>query len=155
MTVEFWYIGKTNEKYLTQGMSIYAKRLKHYCKYQEVCLKDVKPGQTGEITRAREAELILSKLNKEDQLILLDEKGETYTSMAFSKRLQKWQNAGHRRLVFLVAGAFGADPSLKERANHLLSLSDMTFSHQMIRLFFLEQLYRGFTILRNEKYHNE
>jgi len=154
MNIEFWYIGKTNEKYLTEGINIYAKRLKHYCKYSEVCLKDVKPGQTAEETKARESDLVLSKLKNEDLFILLDEKGKTYDSVAYANQVQKWLNQGPKRIVFLVAGAFGASEELKKRANHKLSLSDMTFSHQMIRLFFTEQLYRAFSILRNEKYHN-
>ncbi len=154
MNIEFWYIGKTNEKYLNQGMEVYSKRLKHYCRYSEVCLKDVKPGNTPIETKSREAELVLGKLKNSDMLILLDEKGKSYTSVIFSSQLQKWMNSSPRRIIFLVAGAFGASESLTERANHLLSLSDMTFSHQMIRLLFIEQLYRGFTILKNEKYHN-
>ena len=154
MKIEFWYIGKTNEKYLDQGIQIFAKRLKHYCKFSSVSIKDVKPGKTSKETMQREAELISSKLTNSDFLILLDEKGEMFTSEKFAEQLNKMQMQGSRRLIFLVAGAFGADQKLKERANKLLSLSKMTFSHQMIRLFFVEQLYRAFTILRNEKYHN-
>lgn len=154
MNIEFWYIGKTNEKYLVQGTEIFTKRLKHYCKYTEVCIKDVKPGQSGEETKAREGEVVLSRLKNEDMLVLLDEAGKTYDSVKFSGQLQKWLNASPKRIVFLVAGAFGASTVLQERANTMLSLSKMTFSHQMIRLFFTEQLYRAFTILKNEKYHN-
>lgn len=154
MNIEFWYIGKTNEKYLTEGMQIYAKRLKHYCKYNEICLKDVKPGNSSNETRTREGDLLISKLKNEDLVILLDEKGKTYDSVTYANQLQKWLNQGPKRIVFIVAGAFGASLKLKNRADHKLSLSEMTFSHQMIRLFFTEQLYRAFTILRNEKYHN-
>lgn len=154
MKIEFWYIGKTNEKYLDQGMTIFEKRLKHYCKFSSHCLKDVRPGQNAAETKAREAELILSKLSSSDHLILLDEIGEMFTSEKFAQQIDKWQMQSAKKIVFLVAGAFGADPSLQKRANKMLSLSKMTFSHQMIRLFFLEQLYRAFTILRNEKYHN-
>jgi len=154
MDVQFWYIGKTKEKYLIQGCEIFARRLKHYCKYSEICYKDVKPGHTAAETKSREAEMILAKLKNDDLFVLLDEKGKSYDSVAYANQLQKWFNSGPRRIVFLVAGAFGADPSLQKRANSMLSLSDMTFSHQMIRLFFTEQLYRAFTILKNEKYHN-
>jgi 23S rRNA (pseudouridine1915-N3)-methyltransferase len=154
MKIEFWYIGKTNEKYLDQGMRIFEKRLKHYCKFSSLCLKDVKPGQNANETKQRESEAILSKLTSTDYLILLDENGEMYTSENFAQQIDKLQMNGARRIIFLVAGAFGADQRLLERANKLLSLSKMTFSHQMIRIFFLEQLYRAFTILRNEKYHN-
>ena len=154
MKIEFWYIGKTNEKYLVQGMAIFEKRLKHYCKFSSICIKDVKPGQNANETKAREAELILSKISTSDYLILLDEIGEMYTSEKFAAQLNKLQMNASKRIIFLVAGAFGADERLKNRADKLLSLSKMTFSHQMIRLFFVEQLYRAFTILRNEKYHN-
>jgi len=154
MNIEFWYIGKTKEKYLTQGIEIFTKRLKHYCKYSEVILKDVKPGNSSAETKMREYELVNNKLKADDFLILLDEEGKQYSSIVFSSQLQKWINRSPRRIVFLVAGAFGAHERLKERANSMLSLSEMTYSHQMIRLLFTEQLYRAFTILRNEKYHN-
>ncbi len=154
MKVEFWYIGKTNEKYLIQGMSIFEKRLSHYCKFKSICLKDVKPGQNSNETKLREFDLINSKLTTSDYLILLDEIGEMHSSEKFSKVIEKLQLNASKRVIFLVAGAFGAHELLQKRANKLLSLSKMTFSHQMIRLFFLEQLYRAFTIIRNEKYHN-
>ena len=154
MKVEFWYIGKTNEKYLTQGMSIFEKRLSHYCKFKSICLKDVKPGQNSNETKMREFDLIINKLSASDYLVLLDEIGETYSSERFAKVIEKLQLNPSKRVIFLVAGAFGAHELLQKRADKLLSLSKMTFSHQMIRLFFLEQLYRAFTIIRNEKYHN-
>ncbi|MFT4534730.1 MAG: 23S rRNA (pseudouridine1915-N3)-methyltransferase [Saprospiraceae bacterium] len=154
MKIEFWYIGKTNEKYLTQGMSIFEKRLSHYCKFKSICFKDVKPGQNSNETKMREFELINNKLSASDYVILLDEIGETYNSEKFAKVIEKLQLNASKRVVFLVAGAFGAHELLQKRADKLLSLSKMTFSHQMIRLFFLEQLYRAFTIIRNEKYHN-
>lgn len=154
MKIEFWYIGKTNEKYIEQGMAIFEKRLQHYCKYKSVLLRDIKPGQTSNETMLREAEMIMDKIESSDHLILLDELGKQYTSVKFSKQIEKLQLSGSKRIIFLVAGAFGAAPSLKDRADQMLSLSEMTFSHQMIRVFFLEQLYRAFTIIRNEKYHN-
>jgi len=154
MKIEFWYVGKTNEKYLNEGISIFAKRLSHYCRYEEVCHKDVKAGTTGSITKELEADMLMAKLKSDDMLVLLDEIGKSYDSVAFANQLQKWLNRSPRRLIFLVAGAYGASERLQQRAEHMLSLSDMTFSHQMIRLFFVEQLYRGFTILKNEKYHN-
>jgi len=154
MKIEFWYIGKTNEKYLNQGIQIFEKRLKHYCKFSSVCIKDVKPGQNAAETKQRECDLILSKLTSADYLILLDEIGEMYSSEKFAQQINKLQMQSSKKIVFLIAGAFGADGRLQDRADKLLSLSKMTFSHQMIRLFFLEQLYRAFTILRNEKYHN-
>lgn len=155
MKVEIWYIGKTADRYLEQGMDIYRKRLKHYCKYNEVCIRDVKGKLTSEVLKAKEAEEVLSKLNSDDYLILLDERGKSMSSLNFSDFINQQMVASRRRLVFLIAGAYGADESLKSRANTMLSLSKMTFSHQMIRLFIIEQLYRAFTILKNEKYHNE
>ena len=154
MKVEFWYVGKTSEKYLDQGMQIFEKRLKHYCKFSSVCIKDVKSGQNAAETKQRECDVILAKLTSTDYLVLLDEIGESYSSEKFAQQINKLQMQSSRKIVFLVAGAFGADKKLQDRADKLLSLSKMTFSHQMIRLFFLEQLYRAFTILRNEKYHN-
>jgi len=154
MKIEFWYIGKTNEKYLIQGMDIFRKRLKHYCNFKEVLLKDVKPGHNALETKARESEMILSKISNGDYLILLDEAGKEFSSEKFAAKIEQFQLRSTQKIIFLVAGAFGADKALKERANLLLSLSKMTFSHQMVRLFFLEQLYRAFTIIKNEKYHN-
>lgn len=154
MKIEFWYIGKTNEKYLVQGMSIFEKRLRHYCKFQSVCFKDVKPGQTSLETKLREYEMIVAKVSVSDYLILLDEVGESFSSEKFAKQIEKLQLNSSKRIIFLIAGAFGAHEKLQQRADKLLSLSKMTFSHQMVRLFFLEQLYRAFTIIRNEKYHN-
>lgn len=154
MKVEFWYIGKTNEKYLQQGMLIFEKRLKHYCKFSSQCIKDVRPGQNSQETKSRECDVILSKLSASDYFILLDEGGDMFSSEKFARQIEKLQMQSSKRIVFLVAGAFGADEKLKARANKILSLSAMTFSHQMVRLFFLEQLYRAFTIIKNEKYHN-
>jgi len=154
MKIEFWYIGKTSEKYLRQGTEIFEKRLTHYCKFSTVCLKDVKPGQTSEETKSREGKLILDRLSVSDYLVLLDEVGDTFSSTQFAKAVEKLQHSGSKRIIFLVAGAFGAHSTVQQRADKLLSLSKMTFSHQMVRLFFLEQLYRAFTIIRNEKYHN-
>lgn len=155
MKIEFWYIGKTNESYLEKGMAIYEKRLIHYCKYSSTCFKDVKVTSSHDALKKKEAEMILNKLNNDDYLILLDEKGKSYTSVKFASWIEQLQMQGRKRIIFLVAGAFGADDSLKKRANAMLSFSAMTFSHQMIRLFFTEQLYRAFSIIKNEKYHNE
>lgn len=154
MKIEFWYIGKTNEKYLDQGIRIFEKRLGHYCKFSSVCIKDVKAGQNANETKLREAEVVISKLTNSDYLVLLDEIGEMFTSEKFAQQINKLQMQSSRRIIFLVAGAFGADKKLQSRADKMISLSKMTFSHQMIRLFFVEQLYRAFTILKNEKYHN-
>ncbi len=156
MKTALWAIGKTNEKYLEEGISIYLKRLKHYLDFEFAIIPDVK--QAGNFNAAqlkiKEGEAILARLKKEDVLILLDEKGDSYTSEAFAHFLEQKMQLSHKRVVFLIGGAFGFSEALLERANGKVSLSKMTFSHQMVRLFFVEQLYRAMTILRNEPYHN-
>lgn len=154
MKIELWCIGKTSEAYLSEGMAIYEKRLTHYTKYETVILPDVKKFGSSQDLKEKEGELVLSRLDASDYFILLDEKGKSYTSEVWAREIDKIQMMGKKRLVFLIAGAYGASGKVKERADRKLSLSAMTFSHQMIRLFMVEQLYRGFTILRNEKYHN-
>ena len=155
MKIELWAIGNTNEQYLTEGIKIFEKRLKHYCKFEIVTIKDVKEKRLDPQTlKKKEGEQILKKLDNGDVLVILDEKGKQFTSVEYAKQLQKWKNQSPRRLIFLIGGAFGFDKAIYERANQKISLSDMTFSHQMIRLFYVEQLYRAYTILNNEPYHN-
>lgn len=154
MKFTIWAIGKTDEKYLEDGINKYLLRLKHYCKFEYEEFKDVKSGQTSEDTLKREAELILSKLKKDDVLILLDEKGMMMNSVEFAECINKWQIQSLKNVIFLIGGAFGHHKLIRERANQMISLSKMTFSHQMVRLFLTEQIYRAFTILKNEKYHN-
>lgn len=157
MKVNCWFIGKTSEKYLQEGTRIYSKRLGHYLPYATEIIPDVKGAgkMSPDQLKSREAEAVLSRLKPEDGLILLDERGQTFSSVRMARWLDKQLQRPWRRLIFLVGGAYGFDPLLYERANGKLSLSEMTFSHQMIRLFLLEQLYRSMTILRNEPYHNE
>ena len=157
MKVIIYHIGKTSEKYLRQGEEIYAKRLRHYLPLTTEVIPDVKKAGTlpPEELKKQEGEAILSRLKPADGLILLDERGEQFTSVALAGWLDKQLQRPYRRLVFVVGGAFGFSEAVYERANATLSLSKMTFSHQMIRLFFAEQLYRAMTILRGEKYHNE
>ena len=156
MKIELWVVGKTAFKYLEEGIVLYEKRLKHYTSFELVVLPDVKnPPLSTEALKMKEGELILNKLTKDDVLVLLDENGKHQTSMAFSKFIENQQINSTKRLVFQIGGAFGFSEAVYQRANFKLSLSKMTFSHQMIRLFFVEQLYRAFTIVRGEKYHNE
>ena len=156
MKIEFCVVGKTNEAYLREGAAIFEKRLKHYNPFEVIYLPDVKNG--GKLSAAqlkeKEGKVILDRLQSDDLLILLDEKGKLYTSEEFAKQLDKLLQSGSRRLVFQIGGAFGFSEAVYQRANRKLALSPMTFSHQMVRVFFLEQLYRGFSILRGEKYHN-
>ena len=156
MKIELWVIGKTAFKYLDEGITIYEKRLKHYVTFDLVTLPDIKnPPLSIEALKIKEGELILNKLTKDDMLILLDENGKQQTSIDFSKFIETQQMNATKRIVFQIGGAYGFSDAVYARANQKLSLSKMTFSHQMIRLFFVEQLYRAFTIVKGEKYHNE
>jgi 23S rRNA (pseudouridine1915-N3)-methyltransferase len=156
MKIRFIITGKTGEQYLSEGISIYEKRLNHYISYEHTVIdlpKNLKSFSPDE-TRSNEASLIMRHLQPGDHVILLDEKGSPYSSVEFADFLQKLMNAGIRTLVFVSGGPYGYDPVVRERANHTLSLSRMTFTHQMVRLIFTEQLYRAMTILRGEKYHH-
>jgi len=157
MNITLLVISKTDIAYLQQGIDEYCKRLTHYVNFKlEIipALKDQK-GASPEEIKEREAVLLLKKLQDADRIVLLDEHGKEHTSVGFSQYLQKQMNAGIRSLVFVVGGAFGFAPSVHEAAHDKISLSQMTFNHQMVRLFFVEQLYRAFTILHHEPYHNE
>ncbi len=156
MKVELWAIGKTSERYLEEGIALYEKRLRHYLPFQWTVLPDIKGAGnlSGIQVKAKEGESILSRIKEDDWLVLLDERGRMLGSEDFALFLDKKLQQSRRRLIFLIGGAYGFSDSLYERADEKLSLSHMTFSHQMVRLFFMEQLYRAMTILRNEPYHN-
>ena len=157
MLVTFIQIDKTQDSYLNEGVSIYQKRLKNYCSLDIITInvpKNVRLRSEKE-QKTEEAKLILKELKPSDHLILLDERGKQLSSLEFSKFIQQKQNSGIKRLVFLIGGPFGFAEEVYERANFKLGLSAMTFSHQMVRLFFMEQLYRAYTILGGEKYHHE
>lgn len=154
MKISVWTIGKTQEKYLEEGIRIFVKRLDNYTRLEWLDFKDVKSFSSPEDCKKKESELVISKLKSEDFFIILDENGKQFSSTSFADYLQQCFNKSMKHIVFFIGGAYGIHESLKERANFQLSLSKMTFSHQMVRLFFAEQLYRAFTILQNEKYHN-
>lgn len=156
MKIEFWTIGKTNETYLKEGMAIFEKRIKRYLKLESVLITDVKNAKNlkSQQVKQKEGEKILTKIQNGDFLILLDEKGKQFTSVKFAKFIEKQLHQSHHRIIFLVGGAYGFSEAVYTRANYKIALSEMTFSHQMVRLFFLEQFYRAMTILRNEPYHN-
>tara|TARA_R110000868_G_scaffold1817_1_gene14337 strand:+ start:5295 stop:5768 length:474 start_codon:yes stop_codon:yes gene_type:complete len=157
MTIKLLAIGKTDSVQLLQLISEYENRLKHYIKFDLELLPDIK--NTKNLTevqqKEKEGEAILKKINPTDVLILLDENGKQYTSIEFSNFLQKKMNAGIKQLVFVIGGPYGFSSSIYEKAQGKISLSKMTFSHQMIRLFIVEQVYRAFTILKNEPYHHQ
>ena len=157
MKIKLLAIGKTDNKHLIQLIDEYQNRLKHYIKFEFEIIPDIKNVKhLSEIQqKEKEGEIILSKLKNTDELILLDDKGTHYTSVEFSTYLQKKMNSGIKQLVFVIGGPYGFSSSVYQKAKEKISLSKMTFSHQMIRLFIVEQLYRGFTILKNEPYHHE
>lgn len=157
MKIELWMMGKTAEKYLDEGISMYAKRLKHYAPFEMHVFADVKNAKSLNQTQLKEAEgsFFLEKIQAQDFVVLLDENGLSLRSVAFAKQLDKWRMNGSRRVVFVIGGAFGFSEALYQRANAQLALSPMTFSHQLVRLIFLEQLYRAMTILKGEPYHHE
>jgi len=156
MKIELWAIGKTSEPYLETGLDIFEKRLKNYLPFSWTVLQDVKVKTTdAAILKKEEGKIILAKLKPEDHLVLLDENGRQYTSVELSNWMERRLSDSRKRLVLLIGGAFGFAPEVYARANEQLSLSKMTFSHQMVRLFLMEQLYRSMTILRNEPYHNQ
>ncbi|WP_025741706.1 23S rRNA (pseudouridine(1915)-N(3))-methyltransferase RlmH [Aquimarina pacifica] len=156
MTIRLIAIGKTDNKFLEALLVDYIKRLGFYIKFSFDIIPDIKNAKNLSETQQKDKEgtLILTKLNTSDVVVLLDENGKQYNSVDFSNVLQKHMNSGIKQLVFVIGGPYGFSSKLYARANGKLSLSKMTFSHQMIRLFFIEQLYRGFTILRNEPYHH-
>ncbi|NJN33426.1 MAG: 23S rRNA (pseudouridine(1915)-N(3))-methyltransferase RlmH [Saprospiraceae bacterium] len=156
MKIELWQVGKTDFDYLKEGIILYEKRLKHYVSFDISTISDVKNAPLSiEQLKTKEGEQILSKLSKDDFLVLLDERGLEFSSRAFADFIATKQMVSTKKMVFQIGGAFGFSEAVYARANAKISLSKMTFSHQMIRLFFVEQLYRAFTILKGEKYHNE
>ncbi|MDO7173622.1 23S rRNA (pseudouridine(1915)-N(3))-methyltransferase RlmH [Mariniflexile sp. AS56] len=156
MTIKLIAIGKTDNKDLQSLMDDYTKRLGFYIKFSIDIIPDLKKVKnlSEDQQKQKEGDLILNKLTATDVLILLDENGKQQDSVGFSEYLQKHMNSGIKQLVFVIGGPYGFSQDVYNKANGKLSLSKMTFSHQMIRLFFIEQLYRGFTILKNEPYHH-
>lgn len=157
MKVKLLVIGKTDEDYLIEGIEKYLKRLNHYIDFELTVIPDVKQGGklNPEKLKEEEGKLILSKLESNDILVLLDENGKLLSSVEFADFFQKKMNVATSKLVFVVGGPFGFSPEVYKRAKEKISLSKMTFSHQMIRLLFVEQIYRAFTIIKGEKYHHQ
>ncbi|ATA73761.1 MULTISPECIES: 23S rRNA (pseudouridine(1915)-N(3))-methyltransferase RlmH [Capnocytophaga] len=156
MNIKLITIGKTDNSNLQQLISDYEKRLLHYINFELVTIPDLKNSKSlsEEQQKTKEGELILKQLELSHELILLDERGKEYTSVGFSEYIQKKLNTGIKQLTFVIGGPYGFSQEVYARANGMLSLSKLTFSHQMIRLFFVEQVYRAFTILKNEPYHH-
>ncbi|MCP4443391.1 MAG: 23S rRNA (pseudouridine(1915)-N(3))-methyltransferase RlmH [Aureispira sp.] len=157
MKVEFWSVGNTSFSYLKDGVGIYEKRLKHYIPFKMEVIADIKNAKkmTQKQVKTKEGEQILKRLDKGDHLILLDERGKSYSSVQFASFMDQQLQQSYKKIIFLIGGAYGFSDAVYQRSNGKISLSKMTFSHQMVRLFFIEQLYRAMTILRNEPYHHE
>jgi len=156
MKIKLITIGKTDERYLKEGIDKYVARLKHYIDFEIKEIPDVKMGkkQNTSIQKDLEGQEILKFITKSDFIVLLDEKGRGFSSRTYSQFIQKRLNAG-LNLVFIIGGPFGFSEEVYAKSNQKIALSQMTFSHQMVRLFFTEQLYRSFSILKGEKYHND
>ncbi len=156
MTIKLLAIGKTDSSSLQNLISEYENRLKYYIKFQLEIIPDIKnvKNLSEAQQKEKEGEFILKKLNATDVLILLDENGKQFDSIEFSNFLQKKMNSGIKQIVLVIGGPYGFSEAVYTKAQSKISLSKMTFSHQMVRLFFVEQLYRAFTILKNEPYHH-
>ncbi|MBE7174827.1 MAG: 23S rRNA (pseudouridine(1915)-N(3))-methyltransferase RlmH [Mucilaginibacter polytrichastri] len=156
MKITLITVGKTDERFLQEGIDKYLGRLKHYVRFSLVEIPDIRNSKnlSEDQQKAFEGEKILKLVSPGDHLVLLDEKGREMSSESFATYLNKKMLASVSHLIFVVGGPYGFSPEVRNRANELLSLSQMTFSHQMIRLFFTEQVYRAFTILKGEPYHH-
>ena len=156
MKIVLLTIGKTNQRYLNDGIREYANRLSHYTQFEIIEIPNLKKSKSlskPEIV-AKEGLLILDYIKYSDRLVLLDNNGRNLSSTMLASRLQSWMLLGKKRLIFVVGGAFGFSEAVYKRSDEELSLSKMTFPHQMVRLFFVEQIYRAYTILNNEPYHH-
>ncbi|MBO2545413.1 23S rRNA (pseudouridine(1915)-N(3))-methyltransferase RlmH [Salegentibacter agarivorans] len=156
MTIKLLCIGKTDNRELKQLIEVYKKRLQFYNKFEIEIIPDLKKTKNLDENqqKEKEGELILSKVQNSDFLVLLDENGKEFSSEKFSVYIQKRLNSGLKQLIFVIGGPYGFPEAVYQRADSKVALSQMTFSHQMVRLFFTEQLYRAFTILKNEPYHH-
>lgn len=156
MKIRLLLSGKTNPDYLKEGCTIYERRIPHYSSFEICLLPEVKLTKTMTVLQLKAAEsaIFMKNVKAHDFLIVLDEKGKSYSSIEFAGFLERSVAGGKKELVFAIGGSHGFDETIKQRANLKLSLSQFTFPHQLTRLIFLEQLYRAFTILKNEPYHH-
>ncbi|HRG59092.1 MAG TPA: 23S rRNA (pseudouridine(1915)-N(3))-methyltransferase RlmH [Bacteroidia bacterium] len=158
MKITLIQIGKTSQNYLIEGINEYLGRLKHYCNFEILTIlppKQILSSQHVELIKKTEGSIVLSKLMPGDYVVLLDDKGKELDSPSFAEYINNHQIKSTKNLVFVIGGAFGFSEDLYAKANLKLSLSKLTFSHQMVRLFFIEQLYRAFTIIKGESYHHQ
>ncbi|HEU4552985.1 MAG TPA: 23S rRNA (pseudouridine(1915)-N(3))-methyltransferase RlmH [Chitinophaga sp.] len=157
MKIQLWSIGKENDPYIREGIAVYQKRLQHYVDFELRLIPTVKQAASLSIPelKKQEAKIILDLLQPQDYLLALDEHGKLMTTLQLANFLQQRTNAATRQLVLLIGGAFGLDDSVLQRAQGKLSLSPLTFPHQLVRLIMTEQLYRAYSVLHNEKYHHQ
>jgi 23S rRNA (pseudouridine1915-N3)-methyltransferase len=157
MKLKLIVVGKSAFDFVKEGEEVYEKRLVHYLSFEKIILPDIKNPKNLSVDelKKKEGELILSKISNQDFLVLMDENGLNFTSVKFSEWINQKVNEGIRTMVFAIGGAFGFSKEVYDRSNQKISLSKMTFSHQLVRVIFLEQLYRAQTILKGEPYHHE
>lgn len=157
MKITLLTVGKTDKSWVKDGLDIYVSRLKHYVPFSIIEIPELKnvSALSKEQIKIREGELVLKALGNSDMLILLDERGKEFSSMEFASDLQSRMTRTGKDIVFLIGGAYGFSDAVYARADAKISLSRMTFSHQMVRVIFTEQLYRAFTIMRGEPYHHQ
>lgn len=155
MQLHLIFIGKTDSKEIEFLMNDYLQRISHYAKCSVEIIQLKKANSNMQLLMKLECDAVISKLKAGDFLVLLDEKGKQFSSKEFAKQFENWQQQNHKRVVFVVGGAFGIEDELKERASLMLSFSKMTFTHQMIRLLLIEQIYRAYSIIHKTKYHHE
>lgn len=157
MKIKLLLVGKTVADYLKEGMALYEGRLKHYVSFRIEEIPELKQASSlsREMVKEKEGELIAAHLKDSDHVILLDERGTRYTSINWAKHLERCMLTSPKDIVLVIGGSYGFAQRIYDRADEKLSLSDMTFSHQLVRLIFLEQLYRAFTIIKGEPYHHE
>ena len=157
MKIAIIWVGKTSTAYVSAAIEEYVGRIKHYMPLEVITIPELKNTKSipMPVQRDKEGELILKNIQNDDFVVLLDDKGKEFTSINFANWIDRLNHQGTKRLVFVIGGAYGFSQSVYDRSNNLLSLSKMTFSHQIIRPMFTEQLYRAMTILRGEPYHHE
>ncbi len=157
MKITLVVVGKTEDEYLQKGIDIYIGRLKHYINFNFSITPALKNSKNLNVEQQKqnESEVILKSLNTTDCIVLLSEEGKSFRSVEFAQYIEKAMLNSIGHVVFIVGGSYGVDERIRKRANMIMSLSNMTFSHQMVRLFFVEQLYRAMSILKNEPYHHE
>lgn len=157
MNIVLLVIGETQKKWVANGEDEFIERLKHYIPFERIIIPDIKNTRNLSVTQQKELEgsQILFKIKSSDKVVLLDERGKQMSSIKFSEDIQNFMNSGIKRLVFVVGGPYGFSKDIYARADGKMSLSTMTFPHDLVRVIFLEQLYRAFTIIKNQPYHHE